>query len=625
MEKPYLKHIRTPSDISDFTDEQLEELCEEIRHKLIHVLSKNGGHLAPNLGTVELTVALEKVFSSVDDSIVWDVGHQCYTHKLLTGRAERFGSIRTEGGISGFPKREESPYDAFNAGHSSTSISAAYGIARAKHLLGKDGYTIAVIGDGALTGGMAYEGLNNAGRFKKNFIVVLNDNKMSISKNVGSIAKYLKKVRFNTGYLKTKATFERVLNKIPQLEKKISGRIKKFKSKVRYNLQQTVLFEDMGFHYYGPIDGHSIKEMTEVFESVKEISGPVLVHVVTKKGKGYTAAENYPNLYHGIGAFDIETGEPRLGKTDFSHIFGDKLVEMAKKNKKICAITAAMESGTGLSKFAVEFKPRFFDTGIAEEHAVTFAGGMAAQGMLPFFAVYSTFLQRGIDQIIHDVAMQNLHVVFAIDRAGLVGEDGETHQGVFDVALLNPIPNLTIYSPTYFEELQMVMDMATASTKGPIAIRYPRGTEPYRPNDFVCTKKHYMFYGNIKADILIITYGKIFANACKAYHIFKENDIEVCIMKLNRIKPIPENALCDAVKFKQIFFFEEGMYVGGVGEHFFGETVRRGYKGTFKITAIYNTYLKQAKVDSLLKKLQLDANGIVNVVTKSIAAQKEAD
>ncbi len=618
MEKPYLEHIKTPSDISDFTEPQLEELCEEIRDRLITVLSKNGGHLAPNLGTVELTVALEKVFSSVDDSIVWDVGHQCYTHKLLTGRAERFGSIRTEGGISGFPKREESPYDAFNAGHSSTSISAAYGIARAKSLLGKNGYTVAVIGDGALTGGMAYEGLNNAGRFKKNFIVVLNDNKMSISRNVGSIARYLKKVRFKPRYLKTKETFEKILNRIPLIGKPIARAIRKMKARLRYSLQQTVLFEDMGFHYYGPIDGHNIHDMIEVFDNVRKINGPVLVHVITKKGKGYTIAENNPNIYHGIGAFDIETGEPRSGKTDFSKIFGDKLVEMAKKNKKICAITAAMESGTGLSLFAAEFKPRFFDTGIAEEHAVTFAGGMAAQGMLPFFAVYSTFLQRGIDQIIHDVAMQNLHVVFAIDRAGLVGEDGETHQGVFDVALLNPVPNLTIYSPTYFEELKMMMDMSTAMTKGPIAIRYPRGTQPYKPKDFVCTKKHYMYYGNARANILVVTYGKIFANACKAYTILKEKGIDVCIMKLNRIKPIPEKALCDAVRFSHIFFFEEGMYVGGVGEHFFGETVRRGFKGKFKITAIYNTYLKQAKVDSILKKLQLDADGMVNVITKNI-------
>lgn len=617
MEKPYLEHIKSPSDISDFTQEELSELCEEIREKLINVVSRNGGHLASNLGTVELTVALEKVFSSKNDSIVWDVGHQCYTHKLLTGRAEMFDTIRTEGGISGFPKREESEYDAFNAGHSSTSISAAYGIARAKTMLDKEGYTVAVIGDGALTGGMAYEGLNNAGRFKKNFIVVLNDNKMSISKNVGSIAKYLKRVRFKSGYLRTKARFERIFSKIPIAGDAIVRGVKKIKSKVRYSLYQTVLFEDMGFHYYGPIDGHNVTELAEVFDSVKNIKGPVLVHVITKKGKGYTLAENKPNVYHGISAFDIETGEPLSGKTDFSFIFGNKLCELAAKNKKICAVTAAMESGTGLSRFATEFKARFFDTGIAEEHAVTFAGGLASEGALPFFAVYSTFLQRGVDQIIHDVAMQNLHVVFAIDRAGLVGEDGETHQGVFDVALLNPIPNLTIYSPTYFEELENIMEISTASGSGAIAVRYPRGTEPYKPEDFVCSKKHYAMYGNSRCDTLIITYGKIFANACMAKEILSEKNKDVCIMKLTRIKPVPEQALNDAMSFKNIFFFEEGMLTGGIGERFLVEEIKRGYNGKFIINAIDDIYVRHAKVDSLFEKLGLSASAMAETVLKN--------
>lgn len=616
MNKPYLEHIKTPADLTDFTKEQLEDLCSEIREKLITVVSHNGGHLASNLGTVELTVALEKAFFTANDSIIWDVGHQCYTHKLLTGRADKFDTIRTEGGLSGFPKREESCYDAFNAGHSSTSISAAYGIARAKNILGKDGYTVAVIGDGALTGGMAYEGLNNAGRFKKNFIVVLNDNKMSISKNVGSMARYLNRVRFKPGYIRAKARVERILVKIPLIGKPMIKMVKNAKTKIRYTLSQTTLFEDMGFHYYGPIDGHNISELSEVFETVKNIKGPVLVHVVTKKGKGYAMAENKPNVYHGISAFDIETGEPKSGKTDFSFVFGNKLVNLAKKNKKICAITAAMESGTGLSRFATEFKPRFFDTGIAEEHAVTFAGGLAAQGALPFFAVYSTFLQRGIDQIIHDIAMQNLHVVFAIDRAGLVGEDGETHQGVFDVALLNPVPNIVIYSPTYFDELETIMDNATAANSGPVVIRYPRGTEPYMPQDFVCTKKHYAFYGNINSSVLLVTYGKLFANVCKAYEILKDMGINVCILKLNRIKPIPEKALSGSVGYSNVFFFEEGMATGGVGEHFFNEITKHGFSGKFKLTAIDNIYIKHAKVDSLLEKLFLDPDGIVKTILK---------
>ncbi|MEE1057008.1 MAG: 1-deoxy-D-xylulose-5-phosphate synthase [Acutalibacteraceae bacterium] len=615
MDKPYLKHINKPADIADFTEEQLDELCEEIREKLITVVSHNGGHLASNLGTVELTVALDKVFNSVDDSIVWDVGHQSYTHKLLTGRADKFDTLRTEGGISGFPKREESPYDAFNAGHSSTSISAAYGIARAKNVLGKNGYTIAVIGDGALTGGMAYEGLNNAGRFTKNFIVVLNDNKMSISENVGSIAKYLKRVRLKTGYLQTKEKVDRALRRIPGIGTPAAQALKRAKTKIRYSLYQTTLFEDMGFHYYGPLDGHNIIELTTAFESVKNINGPVLVHVVTKKGKGYAMAENKPNIYHGISAFDIETGEPTSGKIDFSFIFGNKLIKLAKKEKRIFAITAAMEAGTGLSRFATEFKPRFFDTGIAEEHAVTFAGGLAAQGALPFFAVYSTFLQRGIDQIIHDIAMQNLHVIFAIDRAGLVGEDGETHQGVFDVALLNSVPNLTIYSPTYFDELEAAMDIAVSSEGGPIAIRYPRGTEPYIPKDFVCTDNSFSIYGDEKnSDILVITYGKIFSNACEALELLKNRKINICILKLNRIKPIPTEALEFAIKYKNIFFFEEGMATGGVGEHFLNKINYRGYNGKFNLTAIDDIFVKHAKVDSLLKKLGLDAEGMVKTI-----------
>ncbi len=614
MDRPYLERINAPADIADFTPEQLRELCEEIREKLISVVSQNGGHLASNLGTVELTVALEKVFSNEDDSIIWDVGHQCYTHKLLTGRAKQFDTIRTEGGLSGFPKREESKFDAFNAGHSSTSISAAYGIARGKEVLGNNGSTVAVIGDGALTGGMAYEGLNNAGRYKKNFIVVLNDNEMSISKNVGSMASYLKKVRFKPSYLQAKAKVERVLRKIPVIGNAGSNLIRGVKTKARQFLYQTTIFEDMGFTYYGPLDGHDIVGLIEVFNGAKKIKGPVLVHVVTTKGKGYAKAENQPNVYHGISAFDIETGEPKSGSIDFSYVFGNKLCQMAKENEKICAITAAMTSGTGLSRFATEFKQRFFDTGIAEEHAVTFAGGLATQGVIPFFAVYSTFLQRGVDQIIHDVAMQKLNVVFCIDRAGLVGEDGETHQGVFDVALLNPIPNLTVYAPTYFHELEIMMEQAVNKNIGAVAIRYPRGTQPYKPESFVCSKELYTLYGNVNANTLIITYGKTFASACTAYENLKKQGIDVAILKLNQIKPLPKSAIKDTLNYKEVFFFEEGMAVGGVGEHFLKELNDACFKGKYTLTAINDIYVKHAKVDSLLKQLKLDAEGITEII-----------
>lgn len=612
--RAYLESIKSPKDLENLSTEQLNILCEEIREKLISVVSKNGGHLASNLGTVELTVALHKVFNGNDDSIVWDVGHQCYTHKMLTGRLNVIDTIRTPDGISGFPKREESPYDAFNAGHSSTSISAAYGIAKAKNLLDINGYTVAVIGDGALTGGLAYEGLNNAGRFKKNFIVILNDNEMSISKNVGAVARYLRGMRIKPSYLRTKQRVEKALSHIPLLGNPLRKILKHSKSTLRTMIYKSTLFDDMGFSYYGPIDGHDIEQLCRALNTAKSISGPVLVHVMTRKGKGYSFAESNPKAFHGISAFDIDTGEPISAKKGFSAVFGEKLCEIAEKDKKVCAITAAMASGTGLTKFATNFKDRFFDVGIAEEHAITFAGGLASEGMLPVFAVYSTFLQRGIDQIIHDIALQRLHVIFAVDRAGIVGEDGETHQGVFDVSLLNPIPNVIIYSPCYFDELKRDLQTAAYYNNSAIFIRYPRGSQLYKPDDFVIGKKMYDIYGDSKSDILLITYGKLFSYACLAYEELKKDNISICILKLNRIKPIPREAINTALKYNKIFFFEEGMATGGVGEHFNYELSRNGYKGDFTLNAIDKSFVKQGSVEDTLHRLKLDCEGMTEII-----------
>jgi len=613
-----LDKIESPDDLRYLTDGELEELCAEIRRVIVDAVSKNGGHLASNLGTVELTVAMLKAFPRVEDRIVWDVGHQCYTHKILTGRFHDIGTIRTEGGISGFPKRCESPYDAFNAGHSSTSISAAYGIARAKELKGEDGYTIAVIGDGALTGGLAYEGLNNAGRYKKNFIVVLNDNKMSISRNVGSMARYLTGIRIKPAYLRVKSRVEKTRIHTPVVGNPIRRILQRSKSSLRKMVYKDTLFDDMGFTYYGPVEGHNFEELENAFNAAKNVKGPVLVHVVTTKGKGYQYAEDDPKNFHGISSFDVETGEPITKGKGFSNVFGEKLCELAHSDKRICAITAAMKSATGLNDFCRQYKDRFFDVGIAEEHAVTFAGGLAAGGMLPVFAVYSTFLQRGMDQIIHDIATQKLHVILAIDRAGIVGEDGETHQGVFDVALLNSIPGAVIYSPSYFDELRRDMQTAAYTNSGIVAVRYPRGGELYRPRDFKWGKKTFDFYGSPNAQTLLITYGRLFSYACLAKERLFKKGIDICILKLGRIKPIPKEAIAQAKRFSYIFFFEEGMAAGGVGEHFMFELSRGRWNGNYSLTAIDNRFVQQSSVESSLKALSLDDSGMANIISKGI-------
>ena len=614
-----LKMVNSPEDLRKIPVRKLPMLCHEIREKIISAVSDNGGHLASNLGVVELTVALHRVFDVPNDAIVWDVGHQSYAHKILTGRKDDISGLRTKDGISGYPKRSESKYDAFDVGHASTSISAALGIAQSKRLHKRDDHVIAVIGDGALTGGMAYEGLNNAGRYTrncyKNFIVILNDNKMTISRNVGSMSRYLTSIRTEPSYLQAKGNVEKALDHLPVIGAPMYRVVKKSKKIVKQMLYNTTIFEDMGFAYYGPFDGHDVENLIHVLENAKRMHQPVLLHMVTNKGKGYAFAEERPDTFHGVSKFDVATGEgSAVSGESFSNTFGEHICKLAEENDQICAITAAMQTGTALNEFGIRFPKRFFDVGIAEEHAVCFAGGLAAGGSLPVFAVYSTFLQRGYDQIIHDVAIQNVKVIFAIDRAGIVGEDGETHQGVFDVAFLNTVPNLTVYSPAYYEELRMDLDTAVKECDGAVAVRYPRGKELYKPFDFQITGNSFDCYGDESAEHVIVTYGRIFSNACLALEELKSRGISVRIIKLNRIKPVDKAAVLEAAKAKHLYFFEEGIQQGGLAEHFYFLLHDTEFKGSYHVTAIDNQFVKQATMKEAHQLLKLDKDSMVETI-----------
>ncbi len=613
-----LSKIKSSSDVKRLDEKDLPELCTEIREKLVETLSVNGGHLSPNLGVVELTVALHRSFNFPKDSIVWDVGHQSYTHKLLTGRYDQFDTLRLKDGISGFPKRSESKYDDFNTGHSSTSISAAFGIANAKQLCGDKSYTVAVIGDGSFTGGLAFEAMNNAGRFKKNFIVVLNDNKMSISRNVGALARYLTTVRVRPGYLRIKSVTEKVLSKIPVIGNILKKFLRRSKSKIKNLVYKNTLFDCFGFTYLGPIDGHNIEELENAFAAAKKINSPVIIHTVTKKGKGYQPAEDKPGQFHGIGKFDIDSGEPISSHKGFSAEFGKTLCKLAEKDKKLCAITAAMSQGTGLNDFSKLYKERFFDVGIAEEHAVTFGCGLAAKGMRPVFAVYSTFLQRSYDQLIHDAAMGGLHLTIAVDRAGIVGSDGETHQGVFDVSMLNTIPNITIFSPSYFDGLHKALSTAIYACNGLAVVRYPRGGELFRPDSIGEESIDFDVFGNKDCGNLLITYGRLFSYACKAKQKLEKLGIEICLLKLCRIKPIDKDAVDFAAKFENVWFFEEGIKNGGIARNFSDFLVRTNFKGSYHIKAIDDKFVKQMTVSQALNMLKLDDDGMVNVISTDL-------
>ena len=611
--KHILDNIHSPDDLQKLSLDELNVLCGEIRSQIIKTVSTNGGHLSSNLGAVELTVALRRVFPSIDDKIVWDVGHQSYTHKILTGRQDRLATIRKKGGLCGYPNREESPYDAFNAGHASTSISAALGIAQAKKLKGEAGNAVAVIGDGALTGGLAYEGLNNAGRFRGKLIVVLNDNTMSISRNVGSIARYLATIRTNPAYRKVKGDVESVLRKIPAVGEHLYRGASKAKSAFKHMIYNNTIFEDLGFLYFGPFDGHDLENLLDVFTNAKDIDRPVLIHLVTSKGKGYHFAEENPGRFHGISSFDIKTGSTSLQETNFSTVFGSTLCSIAAKDRRVCAITAAMQLGTSLSDFAIHYPDRFFDVGIAEEHAVTFASGLAVSGLIPVCAIYSTFLQRSYDQLIHDAALQNAHMVLAIDRGGVVGSDGETHQGVFDVAFLNTIPNTTIYAPSYYEELSADLALAVDASEGIVAVRYPRGSQLFKPFDFTCSGHPYDVYGLPNAAITIVTYGRLFSYACQALFSLREKGLAVSIIKLNRIKPIPEEALALAARAEKLFFFEEGVEQGGVGEHFITALQKGPHVPCCYLRGICG-FVKHASMEESLRELALDPAGMENLI-----------
>lgn len=615
-EVSYLDKIKSPSDIKNLSDEQLSELAQEIRQVLIKTVSANGGHLASNLGAVELTIAIHKCFDSPNDKIVWDVGHQIYTHKLLTGRYDRFSTLRKEGGISGFSRPDESEHDTFYSGHSSVSISSAYGLACANSIKKHGDYTVAVIGDGSLTGGLVYEALNNAGRSDSKLIIILNDNKMSISKNVGSVARYLAITRSKKRYVRMKDTLEKILSKIPFVGHRLANHAFRLKTKIKNLIYKSTMFEDMGIRYMGPIDGHNIEQMCEAMETAKSISKPVLLHVNTIKGKGYDFAEKSPSVFHGISNFDVDTGEPKSKSDSFGSEFGELMCKMAEKDRRICLITAAMTLGTGLEKFSTDYSNRFFDVGIAEEHAVTFSSGLSKGGMLPVFAVYSTFLQRCYDQIVHDGALQRQKMVLAIDRAGFVGDDGETHNGIYDVSFLSSIPDVTIYSPSTYDEMKVDFGDAFYRCGGVVAVRYPRGGEYQIPDDYRPSLSAFDFYGE-KSDILIVTYGRVFGCACGALTILKKNGISTGILKLNRIRPIDEKAVELAAKAEKIFFFEEGVRSGGIGEKLAATLLQKGYKGDYSLTAIEDCFVSQASIASLMDKYGLSSQKIAEKVMEN--------
>lgn len=604
MEYKILNNIHTPQDVKKLNTEEINLLCDEVRNCIIETVSKNGGHLASNLGAVELTIALHRTFNSPQDAIIFDVGHQSYTHKLLTGRFEKFSTLRTEGGISGFMKPSESEHDAFITGHSSNSISAAYGIYRAKRISGQNGTAVAVIGDGALTGGMAYEALNNAGSGRNNFIIVLNDNKMSISKNVGALSRSLTKMRNQPRYHNFKSLLSRFLLKIPFIGNGLNNAVFSLKETFKSIVYKNNVFSALGFNYLGPVDGHDVEAMESLFKIAESYNRPSIVHVITTKGKGYSYAETSPKNYHGVSPFDIEEGAGFNKNVSFSDIAGNTLCELAENDNSICAITAAMTSGTGLSDFAQNYKNRFFDVGIAEQHAVTFAAGLKKGGMKPYFAVYSSFLQRAYDQIIHDCAIDNLPVCLLVDRAGIVGEDGETHQGIFDVSFLTSIPNTEIYSPSFFDELKYQIKKSAKAEKI-TAIRYPRGAEKPIGEEIDYKSDFTLLSGNSKK--AIITYGRLFSNA----YDLKKLAPEINVIKLNKIYPLSDELIETLKDFDDIHFFEESVKSGSIAEHLSAMLSESNFIGKYRIHAIENKFVPAASVQSALKSNGLDTDSML--------------
>lgn len=584
--KAILDGIATPQDVKDVPREALDELCAEIRTRLIETISETGGHLASNLGIVELTVALLRCFDPPKDRIVWDVGHQCYVYKMLTGRAQQMQTLRQMGGISGFPNPKESPYDTFVVGHSSTSVSAANGFAKAKKLLAEDDYTIAVIGDGALTGGLAYEGLSNAGRSNDRLIVVLNDNQMSIGDNVGFAARHLSSLRTRPRYVRFKNAVAAVFRHIPLIGEPLYKLLLTGKNSMKRAIYKDVsFFEDMGFYYVGPINGHDTLQICRAFETARVLDRPVVIHAETVKGKGYTFAEKDPGTYHGVCRFDPEKPLTPSAVPTFSSVFGEEIDALAKEDARIVGITAAMKHGTCMQHFAERSPSHCFDTGIAESHAVTFASGMAAGGLLPVFAVYSTFLQRSYDQLLNDTALMNNHIVLAIDRAGIVPGDGETHQGIYDVPFLTTVPHTTIYAPSTFAELRVNLRQALYDVTGIAAVRYPKGSESAA---LAALKPDYAPYTflNDEGDSLVITYGRLLANVLEAADRAAETGVKIAVLKLNKIYPLPEALPETLTRYRRIIFAEESARRGGIGELLASQLLSVGYTGKYDIRAI---------------------------------------
>ena len=619
MKDQILKKINSPEDVKKLNINELSPLCDEIREMLIETLSKKGGHLSSNLGTVELTVALHRIFESPKDQIVWDVGHQSYTHKILTGRKDKISTIRSKGGLSGFPKPKESEHDAFIAGHSSTSLAVAYGLARAKAIKGEEGHVIAVIGDGAASGGMFYEGINNIGRSHDRLIVVLNDNKVSISKNIGAIAKYLSDIRVRPKYFKIKDKIDHFVIKIPKFGKWLRNKIVKSKSMVKHVLYNMTWFEEFGFAYLGPVDGHDVKSLCQVLERAKDLNKPVVVHVETVKGKGYKYAEENPGAYHGVGPFDPDLGHGENKTSDgFSEAFGKIITEIGKNDKKICAISPAMKYASGLNIFAKAYPRRFLDVGIAEPFAVTCAAGMAKNGLIPVVAIYSSFLQRAYDQVLHDAAIDNLHIVLAIDRAGIVGNDGETHQGMFDVAFLSTIPGVKIYSPSNFDELRICLNNAIYEENGVVAVRYPKGKPVIVEDKFNLTDGKFALYRSENAsENIIITYGREYWACAEAVKMLEKDDVSTDILKLVKLE-CTEEIIKLLSRYKNVFFIEECVERGSISELFGYELSKHGFNGKYYSRTLGNRFIEHQTIDEALEESKLDSKNIYNFVKETI-------
>lgn len=614
-----LDMITNPNDLRFMTKGQLHVLAEEIREKIINTVAKTGGHLASSLGVVELTIALHYVFDTPKDKIVWDVGHQTYSHKLLTGRAKKFDTLRQYKGISGFPKREESIYDTFNTGHSSTSISAALGIAKARDLKKQDHNVIAVIGDGALTGGMSFEALNQAGHLKSNIIVILNDNKMSISKNVGAMTSYLRRMVTDPKYVERRKKAIELLQKLPMISKKTKTILDLEETVRAFTSTAGLLFRELGFRYFGPVDGHSLKESIAALKNVKQLEGPILLHVVTEKGHGYKYAEQDKTKFHGISKFDIETGEKICPNCiTYTDAFSRALIKLAEEDEKVVAITAAMTSGTGLDKFKQRFPDRFFDVGIAEQHAVTFAAGLATEGFKPVIAIYSTFLQRAYDQIVHDVALQKLPVTFCIDRAGLVGEDGATHHGVFDLSYLRHIPNITMMAPKDEGELGHMLKTAL-SLEGPVTIRYPRGVGPGAE---IANPYHKISVGKSEVlvdgkDLTIFAVGSMVNEAMNAAKELKKRKINASVVNVRFVKPLDKPLILKlANKTHNILTVEENALGGGFGSAILELLEQNKVKADVKRLGIPDRFIEHGNMDILKKKIGLTKENILKEALK---------